>query len=370
MESPPQVEIRLLGGFRVRLAGETVRGFESQKVRALLAYLACHPDRDLGRDQLADLLWPESGPDAGRRNLRQALYNLRRGLGERGSEIVDGSGSQNLVRLRLGDEDFLDVAAFHAAWQRGFPAADEVVAAELVQAVQLYEGDLLAGFLVRDSPRFEDWLVAEQERLREAAVQALRALVDHFSARGEYAGATRYCQRLLVIDPISEEAHRELMRLHVLAGRRRQALNHYAELVALLERELGVEPMPETRALHAGILADELPAGGEARAKPRPSQPLGPFVPLVGRAGALDGLRTSWRRARGHHTAARTAPRPGARRTGGRQVAAAAHLPQPRLQPAGADGGAGALSRAGAVARRRALRQPAAGAAHPAAGRR
>jgi len=304
VDSPPRLEIRLLGGFRVSLGGEVVRGFESQKVRALLALLACHPHRELTREQLADLLWPDSEPDAGRRNLRQALYNLRKGLGARGREIIDGGGGQVAVRMRLDDHDFLDVAAFLAAWHRGLPGSDEVVAGELVEAVQLYEGDFLAGFLVRDSPRFEDWLVAEQERLRDAAVQSLRALVDHFSARGEFSTATRYCRRLLAIDPMSEEAHREMMRLYVLAGARRRALSHYTDLVALLDRELGVEPMPETRALHTGILSDDLPAGAEARSKSPPSQPAGPFVPLVGRAGALDELSRSWRRATGHRAAA------------------------------------------------------------------
>ena len=294
-----RLEVRLLGGFRVDLAGEPVRAFESQKVRALLAYLACHRDRDLTREHLADLLWPESDPEAARRNLRQALYNLRQGLGERGSEVVDGGGSHNVVRLALGRDDLLDVGEFQAAFYRGFPGADEVVAGELARAVELYEGDFLAGFLVNASAQFEDWLVAEQERLREAAVQALRALVEHFSARGEYGAAMRYCRRLLAVDPLSEEAHRELMRLHVLAGRRREALVHFQELEALLERELDAGPMPETRALYDSIVADDLPAGGEARPKLRATLPLGPFVPLVGREPVLEELRASWRRARG-----------------------------------------------------------------------
>jgi DNA-binding SARP family transcriptional activator len=300
MEADDQVrlEVRLLGGFRVELADEAVRGFESQKVRALLAYLACHPDRDLTREHLADLLWPDSPPDAARRNLRQALYNLRQGLGPRGSEVVDGGGGHNLVRLSLGPADRLDVAEFEAAFHRGLPGADEVVAGELMRAVELYEGDFLEGFLVSASPLFENWLVAEQERLREAAVQALRALVDHFSARGEYNAALRYCRRLVAVDPLSEEAHRELMRLLVLAGRRREALSHYEDLVALLARELGVEPVPETQALHRSILDEDL-AADPARPKPRPSLPLGPFVPLVGRGVELEELRASWRRARG-----------------------------------------------------------------------
>lgn len=271
--------------------------FESQKVRALLAYLACNRDAQLTRDHLADLLWPDSAPDAARRNLRQALYNLRQNLGPRGGEIVDSGNSHTSVRLSLGAEDRLDVDEFLDAWRRGLPGGDELVARELVRAAELYRGDLLAGFLVRGSPDFEDWLVTEQERLRDAAVQTLRALVDHFAARGEYEAAVRECRRLLAIDPLSEESHRELMRLLVLSGRRRKALLQYEELADLLDSELGVEPMPESRELYASILAEDLPAAGGAAKGKASRAPLGPFVPMVGRAEALDDLRRSWQRA-------------------------------------------------------------------------
>lgn len=292
------IEIRLLGGFRVETPGDGGARFESQKVRALLAYLALHPDSDVTRDHLAELLWPDSDPNAGRRNLRQALYNLRQALGERGSGMVRNGRSQASVRLHLDDDDFLDVAAFLVAWRRGLPGGDEVVAGELAAAAELYRGDLLAGFLVRDSFDFESWLLTEQERFRDAAVQTFRALVEHFSTRGDFDAAVNWCHRLLAIDPLSEEAHRELIRLHVLAGRRRRALARYEELEKLLQRELGVEPMPQSRKLYESILAEELPLPGSGGQGGAPSvPPPAPFVPLVGRGEAIEALRESWRRA-------------------------------------------------------------------------
>ena len=57
-----RLEIRLLGGFEVRRGDTVLRGFESQKVRALLAYLACHADQAQSRTHLAGLLWPEEKP--------------------------------------------------------------------------------------------------------------------------------------------------------------------------------------------------------------------------------------------------------------------------------------------------------------------
>ena len=72
-----KIRVRLLGGFEVWAGERQIGGFESQKVRALLAYLACHRRRAFSRDHLAGLLWPEREPEAARHALRQAVYNLR-----------------------------------------------------------------------------------------------------------------------------------------------------------------------------------------------------------------------------------------------------------------------------------------------------
>ncbi len=284
------LEIRLLGGFEVRSSRSPEAHFESQKVRALLAYLATSPDHAFSRDHLSALLWPESDGDSARRNLRQALYNLRQTLGDDG-EILEADHQQ--VRLRAGADDRVDVEEFERERRRGLPGGDEVLVSHLVRAVELYRGEFLAGFYVKQSSAFEEWLVAEQERLRDAAIGGLRVLVDHFSARGEYDAALGHARRLIEIDPLSEEAHRELMRLYVLGGRRRRALTQFEELAELLERELGVEPLPETRALYESILAEDLPAARHEPVRP----PLGPFVPLVGRGGQLGELSESWQSA-------------------------------------------------------------------------
>jgi DNA-binding SARP family transcriptional activator len=286
------MEIRLLGGFEVRADGPGEARFESQKVRALLAYLAAQSGRSFSRDHLAALLWPEGEADAARQSLRQALYNLRQTLPEC-DEVL--TVDHTTVGLRLRDGDRVDVMEFLAAYRQGLPGGEETAVRPLLHAAELYRGELMAGFFVRDSAAFEEWLVTEQERLREAALHTLRTLVQHYAARGEYDTAMVHARRLIEIDPLSEEAHRELMRLFVLAGRRRRALTQFEELGELLARELGVEPLPETKALYQKILTEELPEPDAAPAPPRP--PLGPFVPLVGRSHSLEALSESWQRA-------------------------------------------------------------------------
>lgn len=288
-----RVRLRLLGGFEVWDTDRQVGGFESQKVRALLSYLACHRGRGLSRDHLAGLLWPDKGPDAARHALRQSLYNLKSRLPASGSGGPLLAASHSEVRFDPRGEHWLDVEAFEEALRLG-TARDATDPHRLATAAQLYRGELLAGFFVRGCPQFEDWLTAEQERLRESAGVALRTLIDSYRRRGEVRFGLHYARRLVAIDPLSEEAHRELMRLSALAGQRGRALAQYQELHGILQAELGIEPSEDTRALYRAILAD---SRQEVAAPVEDAEPIGPLVPLVGRGPALAALKEHWRRA-------------------------------------------------------------------------
>jgi len=284
------VRVRLLGGFEVWHGDRPVSGFESQKVRALFAYLICYRDRAFGRDRLAGLLWPDRDPDGSRHALRQAIYNLKSALPAAVPLILSGQGG---VQINPAAAVWSDVEAFEQAAQRG-KRPEMIDPYHLTAAAQLYRGELLAGFFVKDSEAFEEWLLAEQERLRDTAIDVLRTLVDAYRRRGEYRFGLYYARRLVVLEPLSEEACRELMRLSLLAGQRSRALAEYEKLRGLLKKELGVEPLKETRNLYESILLE----GGEAVEVAGESAPIGPLIPLAGRGRAFAALLTEWEQVR------------------------------------------------------------------------
>lgn len=141
-------------------------------------------------------------------------------------------------------------------------------------------GDLLGAFNYDDLPEFADWLYGEREALLELRRGALWTLAGRAESAGEYGEAARWAQRLLELDPVSEAAHRALMRFYYLAGDRPAALRAYGRCKEVLAREFGTQPLPETRELARKI--DQGMVRAPCRARTERALPA--FVPAPARA--------------------------------------------------------------------------------------
>ncbi|MEJ5199547.1 MAG: BTAD domain-containing putative transcriptional regulator, partial [Anaerolineae bacterium] len=272
----PTTRLRLLGPVQIEREGRLVRGFESHKALALLGYLIAQ-GRPLTRAHLADLFWPDKPEARARGNLRRVLHNLAALLPD--CLTVE----RETVALCRPPDYWLDLAEFEALRGQNTPAS-------LAAAVELYRDEFMAGLVLDDAADFEIWLVAERERWRGRVAQALRALIAHHTERGEYAQALRFADRLLALDPWREEAHRELMRLLALSGRRSDALAQYEVCRRILARELDVEPDAETSALFHRIRDGAL--------APRSPSPVVPTLPFLGRAAEHAACVRWWEAAR------------------------------------------------------------------------
>jgi DNA-binding SARP family transcriptional activator len=267
-ESAARLEVRLLGSFEVGYRGRPPLCFESRRTRALLAYLLCHPDRAVPRESLGALLWPEADAATSRHNLRQAFYNLRQTLTPPAGGSSPLTTRHDSLAFTPPPGAWIDLAVFAEALRRGHDPRGGIEPRALARAVEVYGGDFLAGFWFPGGTIFEEWLLAEQERWREAAVAALTDLVEHYLRHGGYGAGIEHARRLQTIEPLAEEPHRQLMRLYALSGRRGRAVAVYESLRCLLATELEVAPMPETTQLYRRILAQELPSPAIARETP------------------------------------------------------------------------------------------------------
>ena len=171
------LRLTLLGWLHITRDETEVEGFVSRKAQALLAYLAVS-GRVHFRDALAGLLWGTASQKRAAGNLRVVLSNLRHLVPD---HIVI---TRQTVEFNRESDYWLDVEEFEKLvnwessrlvnresgrlvdWETiGLPA--------LRKAVNLYQGDFLEGFYVRDAPAFEEWVLLERERLRQMALQAV-----------------------------------------------------------------------------------------------------------------------------------------------------------------------------------------------------
>ncbi len=256
--------LRLLGPFVAERDGVTLSGFRSDKVRALLAFLATQVDRPWSRATLADLLWPEQLDATARSNLRNALSNLRHVLDDTAADAPFVQVTPSAVQANGASPRWVDVDAFSslaasAVEERGVEV-DPAAVPQLEEALQLYRGPFLEGFEVAGEP-FETWLESMRGRFHRQAVAVARTLAFAHARLGDAEAATVVTRRWLDLEPWDDAALRHLMRLLVLQDHRTEALAQYEAFRTRLDQDLGVGPEAETARQYAEIQAERASAG-------------------------------------------------------------------------------------------------------------
>jgi DNA-binding SARP family transcriptional activator/tetratricopeptide (TPR) repeat protein len=270
-----ELEIRVLGPFEVLVEGAPL-AVDTRKALAMLALLAVE-QRPFARDELAAMLWPESDDESARGALRRTLSVLRGALGGRWLIVT---------RATLGLDPagtWLDLRALEAA-------AESSELGVLRAAAELARGAFLAGFTLRDSPEFDDWRATRASAIERLVGTALDRLRDAAEAVGELHIAIGAASRRVDLDPLDEDAHRQLILLLARSGDRAGAIRQYRACVAILERELGVAPLAETTSLYDAV-RDARPIPGPGPIAPAAASGGRPsMLPLVGRDGQLAAL--------------------------------------------------------------------------------
>jgi non-specific serine/threonine protein kinase len=184
--------------------------------------------------------------------------------------------------------------------------------ADLRCAIGLYRAPFLLGFSLTATPEYDAWIASEGSAFERMYLEALAGLVEHETLGGDFSAAIGYARRYLDTDELAEAMHRRLMLLLALAGERGAALRQFERCVVVLERELGVGPLPLTRLAYQAILQGGEP--DELRTFLAPARaPQGPatvpshrrasslpaaLTPFIGRERELEAIQGQLRQAR------------------------------------------------------------------------
>ena len=227
----------MLGGFKLSL-GDDADNVElpRQKAAALLAILASPLGKPRSRQELVHLLWGESGEAAARNNLRQALFVIRKSI----PQLTGLRVTTESVEL-CADSVSTDVREFETG-------SSEAKSADLARAIDIYNGEFLAGLDVRERA-FEEWRAREAERLIEICLSTHERLMENYLESQRYSDAIWAATQCLRLDPFHEVAHETLVVAHVALGRLDVARRHYRNFSNVLSAELDVAPATSLREL-------------------------------------------------------------------------------------------------------------------------
>ena len=219
----------------------------------LLAWLAL--EGPTSRERLAGLLWPASTAEAARNALRQRLFRLRKQLGV---DVVAGSST---LQLAAG------------------------VTHDLQDAVTL-----LAGLQAADSSELDSWLARRRGAWQAQTRSALEQRIETLETAGDTAAALPLALQLLQAEPLSEDAHRRVMRLHYLRGDRAAAMLAFDHCEHTLKHEVGARPSAQTLALLSTIESSATLPGAPPLRTALPASVLRP-PRLIGRDAELSALQ-------------------------------------------------------------------------------
>lgn len=226
------MHIYLFGSCRIVWQGRQW-SLPRRQLRALLFRLSARLE-PVSRTHLAFLFWPDQPDAVARRHLTRLVSSLRAALPQQESLLISAESIALNPVLCTSDSD--------AFWR--LSAKPE----ELVTAVALYRSSFMSGFALPTAPEFDAWQQQMARQLQQCCLAALTTLVTRATAVSDHAAVITYARQSLAIDDLDETMHRHLIAAYTAAGDHTAALRQFEKCALLLERELGVSPLAETRA--------------------------------------------------------------------------------------------------------------------------
>lgn len=205
--------------------------FPFKKAEALFYYIVVNGETT--RDEAAALLWPDTGDETARKNLRDAIYKIKKAVGM--DIIVSPHKSVIMLNPEIKIEsDLTDIDS---------------------KIDSLYPGEFLKGFSLKDGEAFDEWIISRREYYRNIHIKKLYSALYHAVKENRYEEAEACAGLIIGIDRFDEKAYRTLMRIYTAKGMYNKAIDLYSKLSEILSRELGITPDAKTKLLIDKILA-------------------------------------------------------------------------------------------------------------------
>jgi DNA-binding SARP family transcriptional activator len=251
-QSIPRSEVGILGSFEVYRDGVRLPTDRWQnRISRLFKLLVTAPDHRMSRDDLIEILWPATAPQAGASNLRLLVHLLRQALA-REESAPEGRESRCSAIVTHGGWVALNP---DWTWEVDLDRFEQLALSEELQdrenAAALWRGQPLP------EDRYDDWSLPIRQRIERVYRDLCLGLARNGRHLGSPQRAVQWLERILDHDPLDEEALQELLSLLADMGRRTEALQRYRHFERRLDEELDLRPTQETFAVVTGLHAPD-----------------------------------------------------------------------------------------------------------------
>ncbi|WP_448502759.1 AfsR/SARP family transcriptional regulator [Sphingomonas sp.] len=206
----------------------------------LFGYLVARRRHDAPRDAVVSALWPDQTIEAARHNLATLMWRIRSAFGDAAGPLEAHGGR---LALRPQSGLWIDALALEHRARAALKGVPVGTRARTRRDLVALAGDFLPSV---DA----EWALLERERLRCLRLDGLFALASADACDGDWQAVIETGRALCAAEPLREDAQRLLMLGYARTGNRALAIRQYARCAAILADELGIDPMPETQALH------------------------------------------------------------------------------------------------------------------------
>lgn len=209
--------------------------WRTAKAQELFAYFFHYRQKHIRKEEILDLLWPETKLENASALLHTTIYQVRKIIQEHGID----------VRVKYKDEGYyleqgavlFDVDEWERSLDKLPPISDETVA-EYNQVYALYRGDYL-----KECPYL--WHEAEQERLRRRWLEHVQKMIGFYLSKEMFGEAMKYYAKIKEIYPYLEEGYFGLMKMNAKLGYQAEVKKHYEKLIYVFQKDLGILPSKE-----------------------------------------------------------------------------------------------------------------------------
>lgn len=244
--------MRLFGGLEVSIGGEIVdpTSFVKQRSKTLLALLVLHRGKEVARQELLDILWPDSTGDRAVNNFYSLWSSLKAAL------ACDSDEGPYVVRHQLScmvDSRYVhsDVEEFEQLCRALFFGPVDVD--EWLRIYTRLQDDFSCDLMPSETDTL--YIVRLRERFRNRLVDAYITAADRLCDAGEPRAALWYAHAAVDAPAKREDAYCSLMRAQMLAGQRSLAMETFVECRTYMAEELGMDPSERVMSLHRELIA-------------------------------------------------------------------------------------------------------------------